>query len=96
MNLHNPELEEQTEAMGKKIMGVILFLAAIVIGMMVYRILTTPPAEKPRITTPYQEAVIREYCKTRKVKPAVIEIHYSGRMFYELDGKRCEITEAKR
>ena len=86
--------EKTLERIGKRIALVILFIAWCMICWMLFKVFTTEPTARPPRTLPeYQEIKIEKYCQTHKIKPEIIEIEVNGRMFYIMDGKRCEITD---
>lgn len=73
----------------KIVVTILLILCFFVVGKMLWKVLTTErPTEKLPV---WQELKIKEYQKKHKIHPQVIEIHDNGRMFYELNGRRCEI-----
>lgn len=79
------------ERVGKIIARILLVCMAILIGYMLYQIITIEPQEQ---TLPmYQQIKIKRYCQERKIKPEVIEIHPNGRMFFWLNGRKCEIKD---
>ena len=69
---------------------VLLFLGIALILFCMFMVWET--AERPPQGLPnHQKVKIEKYCAERKIRPAVIEILPNGRMFYEMNGKRCEI-----
>ena len=71
---------------------VLLFLGIALILFCMFIVWTT--AERPHsqgVVPDYQKIKIERYCKERKIRPEIIEILPNGRMFFDLNGKRCEI-----
>ena len=86
--------EKTLERIGNRIALVTLFIAWCMICWMLFKVFTTEPTARPPCAlTDYQEIKIERYCQKHKIKPDVIEIEANGRMFYMMDGKRCEITD---
>ncbi len=79
------------DQLGKRIVVVLLVLALIVIGIMIYKVFTLMPVDRTPVLSDLQKVKIERYCKEKKVRPQVILIRWDGRMFYKMDGKTCEI-----
>ena len=88
MNL--PDDESDIEKLGKMIALFILIAASFIICSMLYTALTTEE-HPPHALNDYRKVKIARYCMEKGVRPEVIEIEANGRMFYDLNGARCEI-----
>lgn len=87
--LNNDRSVEKLDRIGKRITVIILVGALIVIGIMLYKVFTLMP--EVRDIPIWQKVKIEKYCKARKIRPGVIEIHWNGKMYYYLNNQKCEI-----
>jgi len=84
--------EPALERIGRKVALIILLICLfLMIAWALYRIFTLTPENRSQFLPIEQEIKIQRYCQERRIHPEVIEIETNGRMFYMMDGKRCEI-----
>ena len=89
-------LAEGWTKMAKKVLTifgelVLLFLGIALILFCMFMVWETAERPPQGLVPEYQRIKIEKYCAERKIRPSVIEILPNGRMFYDLNGKRCEI-----
>ncbi len=93
-SLFDPDkVVEKMEKWSKGAILVLLFLCAVIVGSMVWKIYLLP-RPIPETLQERQENKIKKYFKVRHINEKVIgliEIHYNERMFYEMNGRKCEI-----